>query len=104
MEGTCSNIKDPRIDADSSSITRIIHIGLLCVQTDETDRPTMEEVVAMLTNTSSLALPIPKISLLKKVKFSDVLEILPSDCISMSDDYDYDSGAGEDFISELHPR
>ncbi|KAI3788905.1 hypothetical protein L2E82_01686 [Cichorium intybus] len=88
VEGTSSNIIDPRIHAHSSSVTRVIHIGLLCVQVDPADRPTMEEVVGMLTNCSSLTLPIPKNSISPW--------ILPSD--------DYDSGAVEDFISELCTR
>ncbi|KAI3525859.1 hypothetical protein L1887_04988 [Cichorium endivia] len=62
VEGTSSNIIDPRIHAHSSSATRVIHIGFLCVQDDPADRPTMEEVVGMLTNSSSLTLPIPKVS------------------------------------------
>lgn len=60
MEGTSSNILDPRIHGNPSSITRFIHIGLLCVQEDADKRPTMEEVVGMLTNSSSINLPIPK--------------------------------------------
>ncbi|CAH1426267.1 unnamed protein product [Lactuca virosa] len=43
LDETSSDIIDPRIDVDSSSITRVIHIGLLCVQADPADRPTMEE-------------------------------------------------------------
>lgn len=97
MEGTSSNITDPRIHAHSSSIKRVIHIGLLCVQKNPADRPTMEEVVGMLTN-SSPTLPVPKkhASPLIKEKSSDVLETLLFD--------DYASGSDEDFISELHPR
>ncbi|KAL4588453.1 hypothetical protein LXL04_001343 [Taraxacum kok-saghyz] len=50
FEGKCSNIIRRGLHVESSSITRIIHIGLLCVQTDAADRPTMKEVVSMLTN------------------------------------------------------
>ncbi|CAI9287175.1 unnamed protein product [Lactuca saligna] len=45
LEGPSSDIIDPRIHVDSSTITRVIHIGWLCVQEDPTNRPTMEEVV-----------------------------------------------------------
>nr|KAJ0208147.1 hypothetical protein LSAT_V11C500266370 [Lactuca sativa] len=98
VKGTSSNIIDPRIHAHSSSITRVIHIGLLCVQVDPADRPTMEEVVGMLTSNSSLPLPLQKKSLSPWIreKSSDVPKILLSD--------DYDSGAVEDFLSELCPR
>ncbi|GKD74367.1 serine-threonine/tyrosine-protein kinase catalytic domain-containing protein [Tanacetum coccineum] len=58
--GTSSSIVDPRIDADSRSIRSFIHIGLLCVQEDASDRPTMEDVLAMLLSSSFLTLPIPK--------------------------------------------
>ncbi|KAJ0488419.1 putative protein kinase RLK-Pelle-CrRLK1L-1 family [Helianthus annuus] len=59
-EGTYSDIVDPRIDADSSSIRRFIHIGLLCVQANAIDRPTMKDVDSMLLSSSFLTLPIPK--------------------------------------------
>lgn len=60
MEGTLSNIIDPRIDVGSSSFTSFFEIGLLCVQADPLDRPTMEEVVSMLRDSSSLDLPVTK--------------------------------------------
>ncbi|KAL7601137.1 hypothetical protein Lser_V15G24241 [Lactuca serriola] len=55
--GKDGNIIDPRIQANSIITTRCILIGLLCISSDAADRPTMEEVVAMLTNKN---LPIPK--------------------------------------------
>ena len=36
-----------------------IHVGLLCVQDHATDRPTMSEVISMLTN-ENMNLPDPK--------------------------------------------
>ncbi|GJZ83870.1 serine-threonine/tyrosine-protein kinase catalytic domain-containing protein [Tanacetum coccineum] len=59
IEGTYTNIIDPWIDADPSSMTRLTHIALLCIQDKPTMRPTMDEVVAMLLDTSSVDLPIP---------------------------------------------
>lgn len=56
MEETYSNIIDPKIDVDSSSMIRFIEIGLLCVQEDPSVRPTMEEVVDMLLGNTSLTL------------------------------------------------
>ena len=41
-----------------SDIMRCIHIGLLCVQENEADRPTMASVVLMLSS-NSLSLPVP---------------------------------------------
>ena len=59
MEGTYSNIVDPRIsiNVDPTFMKRLIQIGLLCIQYGK-DRPTMEEVVGMLLGTSSIDLPI----------------------------------------------
>ena len=52
---------DPLLD-DVSSIhvaLKYVNIGLLCVQESAADRPTMSDVVAMLSNESA-ALPYPK--------------------------------------------
>ncbi|KAL1220875.1 Cysteine-rich receptor-like protein kinase 4 [Cardamine amara subsp. amara] len=43
----------------TNEITRCIHIALLCVQEEVDDRPTMSEIVQMLT-TSSIALAVPQ--------------------------------------------
>ncbi|KAJ0097760.1 hypothetical protein Patl1_28021 [Pistacia atlantica] len=50
---------DPILRGRSSSeIIRCIHIGLLCVQENEADRPTMISVVLMLSSNSfSLSVP-----------------------------------------------
>ncbi|GAB4860581.1 hypothetical protein Ancab_035741 [Ancistrocladus abbreviatus] len=42
-----------------SEALRCIHVGLLCVQERPTDRPTMSEVVAMISN-EAVQLPMPK--------------------------------------------
>ncbi|KAL0873514.1 hypothetical protein Bca101_023219 [Brassica carinata] len=45
---------------DKDEVTRCIHIGLLCVQEDPADRPSMSTVFQMLTNTSvTLHVPQP---------------------------------------------
>ncbi|XP_019052142.1 PREDICTED: putative cysteine-rich receptor-like protein kinase 20 [Nelumbo nucifera] len=41
-----------------AEVMRCIHIGLLCVQEDAADRPTMSSVILMLTN-ESVPLPLP---------------------------------------------
>ncbi|GJR01534.1 kinase RLK-Pelle-CrRLK1L-1 family protein [Tanacetum coccineum] len=61
LKGTPSNIIDPRINVNSSSMTRFIEIGLLCIQEDAAYRPTMEQVVDMLVDKSSVALLIRKV-------------------------------------------
>lgn len=58
-EETTSNIIDPTWIAGSrGEILRCIHIGLLCVQQNVADRPTMASVILMLTS-NSLSLPEP---------------------------------------------
>ncbi|XP_039168230.1 putative receptor-like protein kinase At4g00960 [Eucalyptus grandis] len=58
-EGTITNIIDPSVTAGSSTeIARCIHIGLLCVQENVADRPTMASVLLML-NSHSVTLQVP---------------------------------------------
>ncbi|KAJ6333383.1 hypothetical protein OIU77_009285 [Salix suchowensis] len=58
-EGTAQAIIDPVLSNGLAiEMTRCIHIGLLCVQENVADRPTMASVVLMLSS-SSLTLQIP---------------------------------------------
>ncbi|KAI9385173.1 hypothetical protein POPTR_011G030012v4 [Populus trichocarpa] len=58
-EGTALDLIDPILRNDSTAaMMRCIHIGLLCVQENVADRPTMASVVQMLSN-SSLTLQTP---------------------------------------------
>ncbi|KAG9159745.1 hypothetical protein Leryth_007761 [Lithospermum erythrorhizon] len=60
-EGKALELLDPRlVDSyyDPSEVIRCIHVGLLCVQDNETDRPTMAVIVSMLS--SDMVLPVPK--------------------------------------------
>ncbi|KAE9618636.1 putative protein kinase RLK-Pelle-DLSV family [Lupinus albus] len=58
-DGTASNLIDPTLNNGSrNEIMRCIHIGLLCVQQNLADRPTMASVVLML-NSYSTTLPVP---------------------------------------------
>ncbi|XP_020410184.1 cysteine-rich receptor-like protein kinase 26 [Prunus persica] len=59
-EGTALNLVDPMLKNGSRpEIIRCIHIGLLCVQQTIADRPTMAEVILMLTSSSVDNLPVP---------------------------------------------
>ena len=40
-------------------ITRYVQVGLLCVQENAVDRPTMSDVLSMLNNDSVTGLPVP---------------------------------------------
>ncbi|KAK9060562.1 hypothetical protein SSX86_021267 [Deinandra increscens subsp. villosa] len=95
LEGTLSDIIDPRIDVDSSSMTRFLEIGLLCAQKDAADRPTMEEVVSMLLDSSSLILPVSKMRAKMTGEGSNFTD---------SSVDDYDNTAVEEFLSDLSPR
>ncbi|KAI3456399.1 hypothetical protein Pfo_013062 [Paulownia fortunei] len=60
-QGTAANLIDPVLKANTSSLRdmlRCIHIGLLCVQENVANRPTMASVVLML-NYFSITLPLP---------------------------------------------
>ncbi|KAK7269962.1 hypothetical protein RIF29_22786 [Crotalaria pallida] len=58
-DGTANNIVDPTLNnGTQNEIMRCIHIGLLCVQENLADRPTMADVVLML-NSYSLTLSTP---------------------------------------------
>ncbi|KAJ7967622.1 Cysteine rich receptor like kinase [Quillaja saponaria] len=58
-DNTVSNLIDPAInDGSRSEVMRCIHIGLLCVQENVADRPTMASIVLML-NSYSTTLPLP---------------------------------------------
>ncbi|XP_052183229.1 cysteine-rich receptor-like protein kinase 44 isoform X2 [Diospyros lotus] len=59
--GTTRSLIDPTLIATSNSIQdmiKCIHLGLLCVQEDVAERPTMASVVLMLNNVS-VSLPQP---------------------------------------------
>ncbi|CAL5205962.1 unnamed protein product [Lathyrus oleraceus] len=58
-DGTATNVIDPTLNNDSQNeIVRCIHIGLLCVQENISNRPTMASVIVML-NSHSITLPVP---------------------------------------------
>ncbi|KAK9053891.1 hypothetical protein SSX86_024966 [Deinandra increscens subsp. villosa] len=60
-EGRGLELMDPVLEdtCTPKEVMTCIHVGLLCVQDHATDRPTMSEVVSMLTN-ENMHLPEPK--------------------------------------------
>ncbi|PRQ26792.1 putative protein kinase RLK-Pelle-DLSV family [Rosa chinensis] len=60
-EGSSMELMDStlRASCSSSEVIRCIQMGLLCVQEKAIDRPTMSDVVSMLSN-QPFALPLPK--------------------------------------------
>ncbi|KAI4323615.1 hypothetical protein L6164_023208 [Bauhinia variegata] len=59
-EGKSLELMDPTLEKSyiANEVTRCIHIGLLCVQEDAADRPTMSGVVVMLAS-ETMTLPQP---------------------------------------------
>ncbi|KAL5839819.1 hypothetical protein ACOSQ4_012427 [Xanthoceras sorbifolium] len=58
-DGTVLNLVDPTLRSSSrTEMIRCIHIGLLCVQENAADRPTMASLVLML-NSYSVTFPVP---------------------------------------------
>ena len=53
-------LKDPTLGdlCANDELQRIIHVGLLCVQKGAIDRPTMSDVISMLSN-ETMVLPAP---------------------------------------------
>ncbi|XP_048141696.1 cysteine-rich receptor-like protein kinase 44 isoform X2 [Rhodamnia argentea] len=97
-EGTASNLIDPNLTSGSrTEMLRCIHVGLLCVQEIEADRPTMGAVVLML-NSFSTTLPLPS-------RPAFILHSIPeSDTASRSKNRENQESANEASITELYPR
>lgn len=59
-----------RDEGRTTEITRCIQIALLCVERDPADRPTMSDVLVMLSS-ESISLPAPKsiFSILNRCRF-----------------------------------
>ncbi|KAA8521222.1 hypothetical protein F0562_011941 [Nyssa sinensis] len=60
-KGTAPELMDPTLcdTFNKYQLLRCIHVGLLCVEDCALDRPTMSDVISMLTN-DSMTLPSPK--------------------------------------------
>ncbi|KAF9672191.1 hypothetical protein SADUNF_Sadunf11G0015000 [Salix dunnii] len=111
-EGTAQNIIDPILSNGSTSeMIRCIHIGLLCVQENIADRPTMASVVLMLSS-SSLTLQIPSqpaFFMSNNTYQSDMSSSLGhnsrvTDRSSLSESERIPLSRNEVSISELYPR
>ncbi|KZV21364.1 receptor-like protein kinase [Dorcoceras hygrometricum] len=60
-QGTVEDLIDPFLRSDQSTrddILRYIHVGLLCVQDNPNDRPTMASVVLMISSIT-ISMPVP---------------------------------------------
>ncbi|KAJ0008400.1 hypothetical protein Pint_29485 [Pistacia integerrima] len=101
-KGTALNMIDHTLRGHSSSeIMRCIHVGLLCVQENEADRPTVTSVVLMLTSNSvSLSVPSKPAFFMPSVVEQDKSEVtVPGQSKSNSVQY----SVNEASITELDP-
>ncbi|PPS18182.1 hypothetical protein GOBAR_AA02401 [Gossypium barbadense] len=62
QEGKALDLMNERAgsNCNESEFMRCVHVGLLCVQEVPSERPTMGDIVLMLSGTQSSKLPIPK--------------------------------------------
>lgn len=104
QQGNASNIIDPTLKNSSESIRdmiRCIHIGLLCVQENVVERPTMASVVHLLNSSSlTLALPSQPAFLMRSSGGSRVSTDISSNAKDKSMDYTMDIAS----ITDLYPR
>jgi hypothetical protein len=75
-------------------ILRCIHVGLLCVQKFAVDRPTMSDVISMLTN-ETMSLPTPK-----QIAFSAQRQLIETNLLIS----ERESSSATITISEMDPR
>ncbi|KAG6778599.1 hypothetical protein POTOM_014937 [Populus tomentosa] len=64
----------------SDEFSRCVHIGLLCVQEDASERPAMSSVVLMLKSDNSIDLPQPQRPAIFAGRFTDHHEAKANDC------------------------
>ncbi|WJZ96110.1 hypothetical protein VitviT2T_014830 [Vitis vinifera] len=103
-----SNLIDPSVSTGSrSEIMRCIHIGLLCVQENVADRPTMASVVLMLSS-YSVTLPLPSQPAFFMHSSIDpeppFLQDFDSGVTKSSDNASPQMSVNDVSITELHPR
>ncbi|KAL1537399.1 hypothetical protein AAHA92_29918 [Salvia divinorum] len=106
QEGRGGEVVDPFLRSGSGStneMLRCIHIGLLCVQDDAADRPTMASVVLMLSSFSiTLNLPSKPAFYAATGYGSDASLIHNAD--STNSHHETTSSRNDASITDLHPR
>ncbi|GJZ48589.1 putative gnk2-like domain-containing protein [Tanacetum coccineum] len=101
QDGGSSRVIDPIMNAGVGSlpdIMRSIHIGLLCVQQNVNDRPTMASIVLML-NSFSDTFPVPS-----QPKFYNSTTHLKMPLLQESNLSGSQLSINKVSISEIHPR
>ncbi|XWS12785.1 hypothetical protein CRYUN_Cryun37aG0120100 [Craigia yunnanensis] len=103
-EGTALEIIDPILrDGSSSEIMRCIRLGLLCVQKNIADRPTMASVVLMLSS-YSISVPVPSrpAFFMHSIRETETMSMLSTSDQSKNESVKV--SVIEASISELDPR
>ncbi|KAL2483993.1 Cysteine-rich receptor-like protein kinase 29 [Forsythia ovata] len=105
---TVADIIDPALRTSSGSlrdIMRCIHIGLLCVQENAADRPTMASVVLMLSS-FSLTLPAPSqpAFFMSSTVDPEISVRRENDLSTHQSDNNGRISINDASMSELHPR
>ncbi|GLT64223.1 hypothetical protein SLA2020_367290 [Shorea laevis] len=106
-ERTASNLVDPTLRASATTeILRCIHIGLLCVQENVADRPTMASVVLMLSSYSiTLSVPTKPPFLMYNSSTRPDMSSQPQNSLEATEsDSCVQASANEASIIELYPR
>ncbi|KAK3433209.1 hypothetical protein EUGRSUZ_D00744 [Eucalyptus grandis] len=105
-EGTPSDLIDPNlVDGSRTEMLRCVHVGLLCVQEIEADRPTMGTVVLMLSSYSTtLPLPSRPAFILPSIPEFDTAPQVMVTHSNRSEDREIQESVNEASITELYPR
>ncbi|EXB40709.1 Cysteine-rich receptor-like protein kinase 29 [Morus notabilis] len=105
-DGTASNIVDTALSGGTTSeIMRCIHIGLLCVQENITDRPTMNSVALMFISRSlTLAVPSKPAFYMRSTEGPNMSLASNVSGSNNSSSGPVEGSRNEASISELYPR
>ncbi|KAL3742082.1 hypothetical protein ACJRO7_017547 [Eucalyptus globulus] len=105
-EGNPSDLIDPNLaDGSRIEILRCTHVGLLCVQEIEADRPTMGAVVLMLSSYSTtLPLPSRPAFILPSIPESNTASRVMVTHSNRSENRKIQESVNEASITELYPR
>lgn len=98
MEFLDARLRDSSGPKEGEEVRRSVQLGLLCVQERATDRPTMSDVVFMLSH-QSMALPLPK-----EPAFLSQVNSATADADQSSSSRQRLYSKNDITISKIHPR
>jgi hypothetical protein len=94
------DLLDPTVrhSCSRNEVVRCIQMGLLCVQEDPANRPTMATIVLML-NSYSVTLPLPK-----QPAFLNRRGAKPNKPVDLQSDQSTSPSVNESSFTEIYPR